>query len=116
MTVYLFKLITGEDVIANVIEDTETTVIVSHPLKIMTLSYDTLTTPVIGFTPWIPLSITPEIDIDKGDVIACAVADGDLAEIYWNSVERINNQVTETKKSYLTVKDEILDIKKKIFH
>lgn len=115
MTVLLFKLITGEDVVAELLEETEHTYIVSHPLKTLSLNYDN-GSPIVGFTSWLPLCVIDEIDILKHQVVAVVEVDSILEEIYFGSVVKINAQVTNTKNAYLNIKDEEEEFIKKTYH
>lgn len=79
LNVKLVRLSTGEDVITNVLEETDSYVKFKNPI----VSFPTQEGR-IGFAPWSPLidKKTPEMEVSKNFIIYVADPDGDIVEQY----------------------------------
>ena len=79
LNVKLVRLSTGEDVITNVLEDTDSYVKFKNPIVAFPSQEGR-----IGFAPWSPLidKTTPEMEVSKSFIVYIADPDGDIIEQY----------------------------------
>ena len=79
LNVKLVRLSTGEDVITNIIEETDTTVKFKNPIVAFPSEAGR-----IGFAPWSPLinKEEPEMEVSKNFVVYIADPDGGIIEQY----------------------------------
>ena len=71
LNVKLIRLITGEELISEVLNDNEK-VVMKNPIRIVVMpnsSRDPKATPTIGFAPWIEFADTDKIELDKSHIL-----------------------------------------------
>jgi hypothetical protein len=72
LNVKLIRLITGEELIAEVIHQDEKQVVIKNPIRVVLMpnqSRDPKAAPTIGFAPWVEFSEDKKIELDKSHVL-----------------------------------------------
>jgi len=69
--VKLVRLLTGEEILAEVVTDTENVLTISNPIRVVLMpNKEGSTTPTVGFAPWMEFSEDNEYSLDKSHVLA----------------------------------------------
>jgi len=92
MNVKLIRMSSGEDLITNLVSETEDTIVVENAIVGVPTGQGTL-----GFAPWSPMisKAQTEITVDKKFVVYIAEADGSIVDQY---TQMYSNIVTPDKK------------------
>lgn len=77
MTMMIFKLVSGEEILADVINQTGEIVQLKNPVMLVVVAEGQL-----GMIPWLPLAEKPEITIKMRDVMFSYVPKQDLVNHY----------------------------------
>ena len=87
------KLVTGEDIISEVLTETMNDITLVDPLQINIVNYEDGAT--LRLTRWIPHIDKQEFLIGKGRMIVTSYASKDMAEYYLDCVESLNQVLEE---------------------
>lgn len=112
MTICIFKIRNGDDVIACLDGESTDYFTISNPLKLLLLHQSGV--PVFAFTSWFPLQSVDCMEIPKIDVVSLVEVDEDLAQIYDEYVVIVENQIQKTKRSFFNMEE--YQQEKKIYH
>lgn len=86
-TVMSFKMITGEEIIARLIDDQGEVLKISRPLAmVMAENPDNPTQTRVMFTPWMVSAGSELLSLDKSKIIVMCKAREDAAEQYENAI------------------------------
>lgn len=69
MNLKIIKLVTGEDLLADVAENTIATVTFKNPVRIVVVPTKDPRTPSVGFAPWGEFSSDKQFTIDKANIL-----------------------------------------------
>jgi len=70
MNLRLIRLISGEELMAEVLSETTTDITIKNPIRVVIVpSKTSAATPTVGFAPWIEFSDEKEFTIHKAHVI-----------------------------------------------
>ena len=94
MTVKLIRMWSGEDVIADVIEETEYTITIENPI----VAVPSQQAGQIAFAPWSPLLQKDELEVTKKYIVYMANPQEDIIEQYNSMFGKISKP---TKKLIL---------------
>ena len=72
LNVKLIRLLNGEELIGELITDTENTnkIVIKNPLRVLVIpSKSTPQTPTVGFAPWMEFSDDKKFELDKSHIM-----------------------------------------------
>ena len=90
LSIKLFRLATGDDIISSFVEDIESsTVILQHPMKLIFRRIPTGAT-ILAMMPWLPSELI-KVDaacIDLAEIVTILELKDDMVDYYLNVVEK----------------------------
>jgi hypothetical protein len=72
LNVKLIRLLTGEELVTEVINEDDKQVVIKNPIRVVVMpnaSRDPKAAPTIGFAPWIEFAEDNKIELDKSHVL-----------------------------------------------
>lgn len=88
MNIKLVKLLSGEDLIADVYENSET-IIIKNPVRVVVMPSAAGQSPNVGFAPWAPFSKDTDFKLDMAHVLAIMEPVGEFVQQYKMTVSPI---------------------------
>jgi hypothetical protein len=110
ISLQLIKLTNGDTVVTDVVEETETTLLVNNPLEIRTERNIGRSHSNILAYQWFPLLEEDNfMTIQKAHIVGMAPAAEEMADYYITALDRMIYDHDEDKKSETDKRDDIID-------